>query len=111
MATEKIIDYNAALASKGILYKTIEASPKISDNSIKEADSMPDFIERKEFEQFEKRIDDNLSNINSKLDKLPDQIETKINLSAEKMKNSQMKWFIGIIVSILGLAGRIFGIY
>lgn len=28
MATEKIIDYNAALASKGILYKTIEASLK-----------------------------------------------------------------------------------
>lgn len=118
MTAEKIINYNEALAGKGILHKTIEASPKILDNSIKEADSMTDFIERKEFEQFEKRIDANLANINDKLDKLPSQIEDKINLSSEKMKNTQMKWFIGIILSIIsllftliGLAGRIFGLY
>lgn len=111
MTTHKIINFEETLKCKQLLNKTIEPSTKLSHNMGKEADPMTNYIERKEFEQFEKRIDDNLSNINSKLDKLPDQIETKINLSAEKMKNSQMKWFIGIIVSILGLAGRIFGIY
>lgn len=72
---------------------------------------MDQYVTRKEFEQFEKRIDSNLQSINEKLDKLPSQIEDKINLSNEKMKTSQLKWFIGIIVALAGLAGRIFGVY
>lgn len=86
-------------------------SMKSISNKDKEDIEMSDFITRKEFEQFEKRIDANLQNINDKLDKLPGQIEDKINLSNEKMKNTQMKWFIGIILTLIGLAGRIFGIY
>lgn len=70
-----------------------------------------EFISRKEFEQFEKRIDDKFDNLNNKLDELPERIEDKIKFQISEMKNTQMKWFIGTLIAILGVAGKVFGLY
>lgn len=111
MATEKIIDYNAVLASKGILDKTIEASPEILDNSIKEADSMPDFIERKEFEQFEKRIDEKFDTLNKSIQDLPNRLQDKIEISNNNLKEeirkeskSDRNVIIGWLIGVAGLS-------
>ncbi|PTJ81563.1 hypothetical protein BUZ84_06025 [Mammaliicoccus sciuri] len=72
---------------------------------------MSEFISRKEFEQFEKRIDDKFDNLNNKLDELPERIEDKIKFQISEMKNTQMKWFIGTLIAILGVAGKVFGLY
>ncbi|QJF26305.1 hypothetical protein HF021_04765 [Mammaliicoccus vitulinus] len=72
---------------------------------------MNEYISRKEFEQFEKRIDDKFDNLNDKIDDLPMKIEDKIKLQISEMKNTQMKWFIGTLIAILGVAGKVFGFY
>ncbi|HAL09007.1 MAG TPA: hypothetical protein DCO67_03445 [Staphylococcus sp.] len=72
---------------------------------------MNEYISRKEFEQFEKRIDDKFDNLNHKIDDLPMKIEDKIKLQISEMKNTQMKWFIGTLIAILGVAGKVFGFY
>lgn len=79
-------------------------------NQVERDDGMTNITER-EFEQFENRINDKLSNIDSKVDKIPESLDQKIELHFEKMKNTQTKWFIGVLIALLGLAGRIFGIY
>lgn len=38
-------------------------------------------------------------------------VDNKIEANINKMKETQTKWFIVTILAILGLAGRIFGIY
>ncbi|GGH99632.1 MULTISPECIES: hemolysin XhlA family protein [Mammaliicoccus] len=73
--------------------------------------NMNEYISRKEFEQFEKRIDDKFDNLNHKIDDLPMKIEDKIKLQISEMKNTQMKWFIGTLIAILGVAGKVFGFY
>lgn len=72
---------------------------------------MSEYISKGEFEQYEKRVDEKLSNINDKIDDIPNKLDNKIELHFEKMKNSQMKWFIGILLALAGLAGRAFGWY
>ncbi len=72
---------------------------------------MPDFLSKGEFDQFEKRIDQRLDTIEGKVDDLPTRLDDKIKLHFETMKNSQMKWFIGVLIALAGLAGRIFELY
>ncbi|WP_323702676.1 hypothetical protein [Mammaliicoccus sp. Dog046] len=72
---------------------------------------MSEFIERKEFDQFEKRIDDKFDNLNKKIDELPLKIEDKIKFQISEMKNTQIKWFIGTLIVIICLAGKAFGVY
>ncbi|MFI3547387.1 hypothetical protein V5G65_15240 [Mammaliicoccus sciuri] len=83
----------------------------IGNISSSEVIDMSEFISRKEFEQFEKRIDDKFDNLNNKLDELPERIEDKIKFQISEMKNTQMKWFIGTLIAILGVAGKVFGLY
>lgn len=73
--------------------------------------NMDNFVTRKEFEQFEKRMDENLKSINSTIDGIPDRIDEKLDTKIEKMKNEQMRWFAVTIIGILGIAGRVFGLY
>lgn len=125
---KKYIEHLKAASGSGlILTDIIKSSVKISTKTSKSnalakdgiinkrkqvegVDGMTNITER-EFEQFEKRIDDKLSSIESKIDSIPDALDTKIELQFEKMKNTQIKWFIGIILTILGIAGRVFGLY
>lgn len=72
---------------------------------------MSNYVSKGEFEQYEKRIDEKLSSINNKIDDIPSKLDSKIELHFEKMKNSQMKWFIGVLIALAGLAGRLFGLY
>ena len=72
---------------------------------------MSEFIERKEFDPFEKRIDDKFDNLNKKIDDLPLKIEDKIKFQIAEMKNTQIKWFIGTLIAIICLAGKAFGMY
>lgn len=83
----------------------------IGNISSNEVIDVSEFISRKEFEQFEKRIDDKFDNLNNKLDELPERIEDKIKFQISEMKNTQMKWFIGTLIAILGVAGKVFGLY
>lgn len=73
--------------------------------------NMDNYVTRKEFEQFEKRVDDNLKSINTSIDALPERLDEKIDTKIEKMKNKQLMYFIGTIIAIAGIAGRIFGLY
>lgn len=73
--------------------------------------SMDNYVTRKEFEQFEKRVDDNLKSINTSIVALPERLDEKIDTKIEKMKNKQLVYFIGTIIAIAGVAGRIFGLY
>jgi seryl-tRNA synthetase len=74
-------------------------------------DYMPNNIDRNEFEQYERRIDDKFENLNDKINNLPNIIEDKIKYQIADMKNTQIKWFIGTLIVTLGLAGRVFGLY
>lgn len=79
-----------------------------------EAGKMNEYVERKEFEQFEKRMDDNFRNLNSKIDSLPetfnDKLQIALNTQMEKLRKEQKEdkksiigWTIagtGIIISI-----------
>lgn len=82
-----------------------------SNSTYEEVSNMSEFIERKEFEQFEKRMDEKLNALTGKIDELPSRIEDKTKYQISEMKNTQMKWFVATIIAIIGLAGRIFGIY
>lgn len=92
-----------------------------------------DYITRPEFEQHELNMNnrfDSLDKSNSDIEEnvkegkkelkeairtnkseVLELVDTKIEASINKMKETQTKWFIGTILVILGLAGRIFGIY
>ena len=45
---------------------------------------MSEYIERKEFEQYEKRIDEKFDNLNSKIDALPKIFEDKLEIALGK---------------------------
>lgn len=38
-------------------------------------------------------------------------VDQKISANISNMKDAQNKWFIATILAVLGLAGRIFGVY
>lgn len=99
-----------------------------------EVDGMStDYITRPEFQQHEKNMNNrfdaldksnnNISeNVKEGKKELQEEIKTnksdilklvdnKIEANINKMKETQTKWFIATILVILGLAGRIFGIY
>lgn len=50
---------------------------------------MSEFVDRKEFEQFEKRIDDKFKTLDSKIDELPNRLNDKLQIAF----NSQMETF------------------
>lgn len=87
---------------------SIDASEYTRENEVL---NMSEYISRKEFEQFEKRMDEKLDTLTGKIDELPNRIEDKTKYQIAEMKNTQMKWFIATIITIASLAGRIFGIY
>ncbi|WP_426458393.1 hypothetical protein [Staphylococcus nepalensis] len=92
-----------------------------------------DYITRPEFEQHEKNMNnrfDSLDNSNSSIEEnvkegkkelkeairtnkseILELVDNKIEANINKMKETQTKWFIVTILAILGLAGRIFGLY
>ncbi|AUJ52974.1 hypothetical protein B2G94_09945 [Staphylococcus hominis subsp. hominis] len=79
-----------------------------------EVEDMSEFIDRKEFEQYEKRIDEKFDNLNSKIDSLPeifsDKLKIALNERAEKEREERKKdkhsiigWTISGIGVIIGL--------
>lgn len=79
---------------------------------------MSEFIERKEFDQFEKRIDDNFQNLNSKIDNLPSMFEDKIEKHVSNAKFQLVMWIIGtsiatgsLLITIIGLGAKLLGLY
>lgn len=56
-------------------------------------------------------VDIQLETINDKINDIPESINKDFELHFEKMKNTQTKWFIGIILTTLGIAGKVFGLY
>lgn len=79
---------------------------------------MSEFIERKEFDQFEKRIEDNFKSLNSKIDRLPITFEDKIEKHVNNAKFRIIMWIIGtaiatgsLILGVIGLSAKILGLY
>nr|WP_315295385.1 hypothetical protein [Mammaliicoccus lentus] len=92
-----------------------------------------DYITRPEFQQHEKHMDKRFDLVESSLSSLKidikneslqrsndskelkkdiiELVDQKINSNINQMKDSQNKWFIATILVVLGLAGRIFGLY
>ena len=94
----------------------LEFSSDFTDK--KEVSNMSEFIERKEFEQFEKRIDDNFKNLNSKIDSLPDTFEDKIEKHVSNAKFQLVMWIIGtsittgsLLIGAIGLGAKLLGLY
>ena len=93
-----------------------------SNSTYKEVDEMSEYIERKEFEQFEKRIDDRFKNLESKIDDIPNRLSDKMQLAlSEQMesfrkerkedKKSIITWTLSgtsLIVAIAGLLAKLF---
>ncbi|MEX2947714.1 hypothetical protein ABH521_000860 [Staphylococcus warneri] len=65
-----------------------EFSPN-STSTYEEVAYMSEFVDRKEFEQFEKRIDDKFKTLDSKIDELPNRLHDKLQIAF----NSQMETF------------------
>ncbi|HEC2154251.1 hypothetical protein [Staphylococcus delphini] len=86
-----------------------------SSSTYEEVINMSEYISRQEFEQLEKRIEDNFKHLNSKIDSLPDRFSDKmeiaLNQQLEKIrkerkddKKSIITWSLtgtGIIVALL----------
>lgn len=97
-----------------------EFSPN-SNSTYEEVDKMSEYIERKEFEQFEKRIDDRFKNLESKIDDIPNRLSDKLQLALnEQMENyrkerkedkkSIITWTLSgtsLIVAIAGLLAKL----
>ncbi|ALM56951.1 hypothetical protein [Staphylococcus equorum] len=89
-----------------------------SNSIYEEVSNMSEFIERKEFEQFEKRIDNNFNNLNSKIDNLPSTFEDKIEKHVSNAKFQLVMWIIGtsiatgsLLIGAIGLGAKLLGIY
>lgn len=101
----------------------LEFSSDFTDK--KEVSVMSEYITRKEFEQYEKRIDENFKHLNSKLDNLPNILSDKITISLNDYENrirkdrkddkkSIITWSIsgtGLLIAILGLIAKLLGWY
>ncbi|MCT1482578.1 hypothetical protein M3C31_01775 [Staphylococcus hominis] len=94
-----------------------------SNSTYKEVDEMSEYIERKEFEQYEKRIDEKFDNLNSKIDALPELFADKLEIALGKRAEDERKerkddkksiigWSISgtsLIIAFLGILGKAFG--
>lgn len=92
-----------------------------SNSTYEEVDKMSDYIERKEFEQFEKRIDDRFRNLESKIDDIPNRLSDKLQLALNEQmesfrkerkedKKSIITWTISgtsLIVTIVGVLAKL----
>ncbi|WP_426381533.1 hypothetical protein [Mammaliicoccus lentus] len=72
---------------------------------------MSDYITKETFEQMEKRIDDKFGHLSDKIDDLLKIMENNMKYQISEMKNIQFKWFIGTMIAIAGVAGKVFGLY
>lgn len=93
-----------------------------SNSTYEEVDKMSNYIERKEFEQFEKRIDDRFKNLESKIDDIPNRLSDKLQLALNEQmesfrkerkedKKSIITWTISgtsLIVTIVGFLAKLF---
>lgn len=93
-----------------------------SNSTYEEVYKMSEYIERKEFEQFEKRIDDRFKSLESKIDDIPNRLSDKLQLALnEQMENfrkerkedkkSIITWTLSgtsLIVAIAGLLAKLF---
>ena len=76
----------------------------VANKNVSGGVSMSDkFITKEVFEQFEKRIDD-------KLDALPDRMADKMDAKISKFEAKQTKWFVGILITLIGTFLKVFGI-
>ena len=94
-----------------------------SNSTYEEVYKMSEYIERKEFEQYEKRIDEKFDNLNSKIDSLPeifsDKLKIALNERADKERRERkddkkaiIGWSISgtsLIIAFLGILGKAFG--
>jgi seryl-tRNA synthetase len=104
-------NFNKYRASKGININN-------SNNTVNEVIDMSEFIGRKEFEQFEKRIDDKFDTINSKIDNLPNILEDKIEKHVNSAKLQLIIWIVGtsiasggLLIALLTFVAKLFGLY
>ncbi|KTT79868.1 hypothetical protein NS202_12115 [Mammaliicoccus sciuri] len=96
------------------------------DSNIKnEVSDMSEYISRKEFEQYEKRIDDQFATINTKIDNLPNTLADKITIAlnqyekeikrdSKENRKAVITWILsgtGILIALAGLIGRVIGLY
>ncbi|WP_416349663.1 hypothetical protein [Mammaliicoccus lentus] len=72
---------------------------------------MSDYITKETFEQMEKRIDDKFGHLSDKIADLPKIMENNMKYQISEIKNIQFKWFIGTMIAIAGVAGKVFGLY
>ena len=93
-----------------------------SNSTYEEVYKMSEYIERKEFEQFEKRIDDRFKSLESKIDDIPNRLSDKLQLALNEQmesfrkerkedKKSIITWTISgnsLIVAIAGLLAKLF---
>lgn len=94
-----------------------------SNSTYEEVYKMSEYIERKEFERYEKRIDEKFDNLNSKIDSLPeifsDKLKIALNERADKERRERkddkkaiIGWSISgtsLIIAFLGILGKAFG--
>ena len=93
-----------------------------SNSTYEEVYKMSEYIERKEFEQFEKRIDDRFKSLESKIDDIPNRLSDKLQLALNEQmdsfrkerkedKKSIITWTLSgtsLIVAIAGLLAKLF---
>ncbi|MCE5011345.1 hypothetical protein [Staphylococcus warneri] len=87
-----------------------------------EVETMSEFVERKEFEQFEKRIDDKFNTLDSKIDDLPNRFNDKLQIALNNQmeslrkerkedKKSIITWTLsgtGVIIALAGFLVKLF---
>ncbi|OHS36322.1 hypothetical protein [Staphylococcus sp. HMSC62A08] len=83
---------------------------------------MSGFVDRKEFEQFEKRIDDKFKTLDSKIDDLPNRFNDKLQIAlnsqletfrkeSKEDKKSIITWTLsgtGVIIALVSLIVKLF---
>ena len=93
-----------------------------SNSTYEEVYKMSEYIERKEFQQFEKRIDDRFKSLESKIDDIPNRLSDKLQLALNEQmesfrkerkedKKSIITWTLSgtsLIVAIAGLLAKLF---
>lgn len=72
-------------------FKNNENINNLFNNKSIKGDSMSEFITKETFNQFEKRVDQNLSVLETKIDNLPSQIEDKLKVMLMEQSNELRK--------------------
>lgn len=87
-------------------------------NEKTEVTNMSEYISRKEFEQYEKRIDDKFDTLNSKIDNLPNILEDKIEKHVNSAKLQLIIWIVGtsiasggVLIALLTFVSKLIGLY